>query len=420
MMNPPRTNSVPDQEYVWLILIIATGLALRAVAIVAFNHIPESDELAYQSMALNLVHGNGIADGIADGMGNRAMYNVGYPLFVLAPVFALFGENVLFARVANALLGGLAIVLCYAAAKEAGAGKVGRLLATTLWALYLPASIFAVFLLKENLMIPLMLGVIWCALRLLKAPSYRTALACGALFGLLALTGNAALPLAAPAAFAILFTPASVQRKLSLSVLVLISAMLVAAPWMARNFQLLGAPVLNTNGGFNLYLGNNPAATGMFVSISDTPRGPTWEALRKEGELRASDTLKREAMEWIKANPSTFLELAVKKAAFFWTPPIHQGKKQSSGAEPVVRILWAIQFFVLVAGAVGGLVFASLRNRNMMVLWLAIASYTAVHMLFYVTSRYREAIMPVLCLLAAFGFAYLADCLKAKAITSKR
>lgn len=231
MMNPPRTNSVPDQEYVWLILIIATGLALRAVAIVAFNHIPESDELAYQSMALNLVHGNGIAD----DMGNRAMYNVGYPLFVLAPVFALFGENVLFARVANALLGGLAIVLCYAAAKEAGAGKVGRLLATALWALYLPASIFAVFLLKENLMIPLMLGVIWCALRLLKAPSYRTALACGALFGLLALTGNAALPLAAPAAFAILFTPASVQRKLSLSVLVLISAMLVAAPWMARD-----------------------------------------------------------------------------------------------------------------------------------------------------------------------------------------
>jgi 4-amino-4-deoxy-L-arabinose transferase-like glycosyltransferase len=98
-------------------------------------------------MALNLISGNGIVD----GMGNYAMYNVGYPLFVLAPVFALFGEDILIARLLNALLGGLAVVLCYAIAKEAGAGKIGRLLAAALWALYLPASVYAVYLLKENL-----------------------------------------------------------------------------------------------------------------------------------------------------------------------------------------------------------------------------------------------------------------------------
>lgn len=384
---------------VWLILIIVTGLALRVTAISAFHHAPESDELAYQSMALNLVSGNGIVD----SMGNCAMYNVGYPLFVLAPVFALFGENLFVARILNALLGGVAIWLCYAVAKEAGAGKIGRLLAAGMWAVYLPSSVYTVYLLKENLMVPLMLCVIWCALRLMKEPSYRIALCCGVLFGLLALTGNAALSLAAPAVLALAFTPADLGRKLSLFILILVSAVLVTTPWVARNMRVLGAPILNTNGGFNLYLGNNPAATGMFISIADTPRGQTWSTLHKEGEVRASQVLKEEAVAWIKEHPATFLVLAFKKAVYFWTPPFHDGKGPSSRIEAVVRILWAIQFVILAIGAIGGLFIASLRSRQIAVLWLAIASYTAVHMLFYVIFRYREPIMPLVCVLAALG-----------------
>lgn len=395
-MNLPGTRFI-NHEGIWLLLIITTGLALRVAAISVFSHTPESDELAYKSMALNLISGNGIVD----SMGNHAMYNVGYPLFVLASVFALFGEDILVARLLNALLGGLAILLCYAVAKEAGAGKIGRLLAAAMWALYLPASVYVVYLAKENLMIPLMLCVIWCALHWVKDSSYLTALGCGVLLGLLALTGNAALSLAAPVALALVFTSASPRRKLSLSVLILVSAVLVAAPWMVRNMQVIGAPVLNTNGGFNLYLGNNPAATGKFVSITDTPRGQTWNELRKEGEVQASETLKGEAIVWIKEHPSYFLTLAFKKAAYFWTPPpFHEEKGQSSRAEAAIRNMWAIQFIVLVASAIGSLLFSSLRNRNMVVLWLAIASYTAVHMLFYVVFRYREPIMPLLCVMA--------------------
>lgn len=398
MMKLPRAAFV-SQRTIWVILIIVTGLALRAAAISAFNHTPESDELAYQSMALNLVSGNGIVD----SMGNHAMYNVGYPLFIVAPVFALFGENLFVARILNALLGAVAIGLCYAIAKEAGAGKTGQLLAAGMWALYLPSSIYTVYLLKENLMAPLMLGVIWCVLRLLKAPSYPTALCCGVLLGLLALTGNAALSLAAPAVLALAFTPANLGRKLSLSMLILVSAVLVTTPWIARNMRVLGAPILNTNAGFNLYLGNNPAATGMFVSIADTPRGQTWDKLRKEGEVRASEVLKVEAVAWIKEHPATFLTLAFKKAAYFWTPPFHEGKGPSSSIETIVRVLWAIQFVVLVIGAIGSLFITSLRSRHLAVLWLAIASYTAVHMLFYVIFRYREPIMPLVCVLAALG-----------------
>lgn len=388
-----------NSDALWIIIIICTGFALRIVTIAGFNYAPESDELVYMSMARNIVSGNGIVD----QMGNHAMYNVGYPLFILAPVFFFFGEDLLIARFFNMLLGGLAIVLSYLVAKEAGAERLGRLTAAAIWALYLPASVYVVYLAKENLMIPLMLGVMWCALRLAKQASKSAAVGCGALFGLLALTGNAALSLIVVVMLALLLTPALVPQRAILAILVLAVAMMVSAPWIARNMLVIGAPVLNTNGGFNLYLGNNPAATGYFVSITDTPRGPTWEALRKTGEVQASETLKQEAIAWAKTHPADFLALALKKAAYFWTPPFHDGKGVQSFAEKVARFFWAIQFIILTAGALSLLLIRKLRNKQAAILWLAVGCYTAVHMLFYVIFRYREPIMPILGVMTALA-----------------
>jgi hypothetical protein len=260
-----------------------------------------------------------------------------------------------------------------------------------------------VYLAKENLMIPLMLGVMWCALRLMKEPSTRVAIGCGILFGLLALTGNAALCLLAVAMFSLAVSPETLHQRVRWAVALLLCALMLASPWMIRNMKVLGAPVLNTNAGFNLYLGNNPAATGWFVSISETPRGPTWEELRKVGEIQASETLKHEAIAWAREHPAEFLTLAFRKLAYFWKPPFHQGKGPASAAETVIRTLWAIEFLVLVAAAIGSLLIAKLRNRQLVVLWLALGSYAAVHMIFYVIFRYREPIMPLVGIMAALA-----------------
>lgn len=65
---------------------------------------------------------------------------------------------------------------------------------------------------------------------------------------------------------------------------------------------------------------------------------------------------------------------------------------------------FAIQFIVLIAAAIGCLFIARPRNRQTTLLWLANMAYTAVHMLFYVIFRYREPIMPLVCVLAALTF----------------
>ena len=129
-----------------LFAILVLGLCLRMVIVFAIDHTPRSDAIAYKSMALNLVQGSGIID----DRGNRAMYNVGYPLFVLTPVFAIFGENLMCVRLMHVFLDACSIVLCYAVAREAGADKNGRLMAAGLWAIYLTAAIYTLFLLKEK------------------------------------------------------------------------------------------------------------------------------------------------------------------------------------------------------------------------------------------------------------------------------
>jgi 4-amino-4-deoxy-L-arabinose transferase-like glycosyltransferase len=332
------------------------------------------------------------------------MYNMGYPLLVLTPVFWLLGVNLLAVKLVHVLLGCVAIGLTYKVAQEAGAGRVGRLLAAAAWAFYLPASTYCVYLAKENLMIPLMLGLVLAMLKLAKTGSLKWAWVCGVLVGLLALVGNAALSLLGALIVGLLMFRHSLFRDVTLLAVMSVAAAAIATPWMFRNYQVIGAPVLNTNGGFNLYLGNNPAATGMFVSIADTPRGATWDDLRREGEVKASEVLKQEAVAWIKAHPAEFFQLALKKAVYFWTPPLHSGSQQGGLAESVVRVVWALQFVLLIGFAGVSLARKELRTQSLLCLWAAVLSYTAVHMLFYVIFRYREPIIPVLGVIAAMGF----------------
>jgi len=396
--NHPDKGGVSRERFV-LGALILVGIAMRAAAIIAYSHAPESDEVAYLGMAENLASGRGFVDGV----GNHAFFNWGYPLFVIAPVLATIGQHLWVVKLLNLFLSTIAIPLCYFTAQEAGAGRAGRLIAAAMWTIYLPASVYTVYLAKENLMVPLMLGVTWCALRLLNRPDWRVSVLCGGLLGILALTGNAALSLCGAVAIAFLLGGRSLLRTTAYAGLIFLAVSVIVAPWLVRNFRVFGSPVLNTNGGFNLYLGNNPAATGWFISINDTPRGPTWTPMRKANEYKASEVLKHEAIDWIKTNPVAFLKLAMKKAFFFWAPPFHSGENTPSLAEFIVRCLWAIQFVLLQFLVVSSFLLPELRNRRIAVLWTAIGAYTAVHMLFYVVFRYREPIMPVVCVLAALA-----------------
>ena len=392
-----KLSRLPEKSCLYAIVL--AGLLLRFAAVLAYAHTPESDEIAYLTMARTLLAGLPMAD----AAGNHAMYNMGYPFFVLAPLFNIFGESLFAVRMANTALGGISIYLCYLVAREAGAGKVGRLCAALFWSLYLPTAIYTVYVAKENLMIPLMLVVIWSACRFVSHATTAVTVMCGVAFGLLALTGNAALALTVPALVAMLGLSTAGYRNAGRAVLLIGVAAAVASPWIVRNEAVLGAPVLNTNGGFNLYLGNNPAATGMFMSIAETPRGDSWADLRKLGEVQASKVLQQEALAWVGQHPGIAATNAMKKLGLFWMPPLHQGRDQVSTVETVLRAAWAAQYVLLLLLALAGWFARATTDRKALLMWLAIGAYSAVHMIFYVIYRYREPIMPLVCVLAALA-----------------
>ena len=194
----------------------------------------------------------------------------------------------------------------------------------------------------------------WCALRLSREPSTAVATLCGILLGLTALVGNAGLAFAAAVAVALAFAPTRVTRKAAYSLLIVGAATLVVSPWVVRNIRALGSPVLNTNGGFNFYLGNNPAATGWYISISETPWGETWKSCAAPERSRRRTPLGREAFQWIREHPLDFAALTMKRAAYFWMP-IHEGKTSPSSVERAVRVAWLTQFVAIAAAGLASL-----------------------------------------------------------------
>jgi 4-amino-4-deoxy-L-arabinose transferase-like glycosyltransferase len=405
---PPPLTAVSERERLWLFSCLLLALLPRLAVVLVLDVAPESDFATYRAIAQSIVAGRGITDGA-----NFAFMSAGYPMLLLAPVFWLSDNSLLAAQVANALLGVGSTALCWAVAREAGATPRGRLLAAGLFALYLPSWIYAEYLAKENLMTPLMLALIWASLRLWRAASaaaaWVAAAVAGLACGLLALVGNAGLALVPALAAGLALGQGSVGVKIARLVLVSITAVTVALPWALRNQEVLGSAVMNTNGGFNLYLGNNPAATGRFVSIADTPGAQRWHTAKREGEIAAEAAMREEALAWIRSHPGEFVQLALRKGVLFWTPPVHEGQSPPSRREALARDVWLWQFLLLCGLGLGSLALyrwpgpSGPPRQGLLLLWIALAGYTAVHMLFYVIFRYREPIMPVLAVLAALA-----------------
>ena len=177
------------------------------------------------------------------------------------------------------------------------------------------------------------------------------------------------------------------------------------APWSVRNTRHFGQFVaISTNGGANLWMGNNPSTTGFYQPWPD-PAG------RNEAQLNAD--MGREARDYILKEPVKFLTRTLYKLARLherqtigvgWN---EQGLTKIAGAKALTPLKALSTLYWLGAAALGAIGVVVLAARGgvlaagchpLVVLW---AYFAIVHAVIVIQDRYIYPATPVIGALAA-------------------
>ena len=323
------------------VLLLGLGLVARLLWLMIVHPEPMVDFAYYYNRAVEQSLGEGY-----NWMGHSTAY---YPVgtsSLLAATFLLFGASVPTAQVVAFIAGLLTIGLTYLLAREFGR------LRPALWAAALvaiePDLIVSTGLVaSENFYLPSLLAALLLMLRALRGTPRWPALALlgGMLFGVSLLvrsTGVILVPLLA--LIPVLQWSRQWRRGLLTAAGFLLGAALVVSPWIARNAQVMGAPVLSTNGGIALWWGNNLNASGGFP-LSTT--NPTQDLSSIQAELASNRYYSAQAKSFIVEHPRRWLALAAPKFVFlfgpvssdlgYWTMHRHAGGPTSIDVNPVLE-----------------------------------------------------------------------------------
>jgi hypothetical protein len=324
----------------------------------------------------------------------------GYPLF-LAAVFWVVGPGFLAPRLAQAVLGATTAALTSAIGARLFGGLVG-LLAGLAVACYGPLIYYDGELLAPSLAICLQTATVYYAVRARVEPGWGGWLTTGLLGGLTAIVNAVALVLVPVLAVA-------ARRHAGW---LLLGTAVALAPVTLRNWLHGGEFVLvSSNGGINLYLGNNPRYE---ATVGMRP-GRDWQALVRAprfhgmvgGPGAASRFFVDRVAAYARRDPAGFARLQAHKLRLLvggHEIPRNQEIYPARAWSPVLRVLlWkgpglAFPFGVLLPLAAVGLVVGARRAPML----AALTGATALAVVaFFVTARYRAPLVPLLALFAA-------------------
>ncbi len=290
-----------------LVAVVALALAVRTAWSLAVPVSPVSDSGVYDVLARHICSGIGYA--FEPGK-PTAYWPVGTSA-VYAALYWIFGVHYAPIVVLNVLLGGLTVALVMALARR-WYGPRPALFAGLALALWPGQVMFSTILASE-----LLFNAGWVAA--LYVSGRKDWGAVPRLTGVAALLAGASLvrPTALPMAwiFAWIEAVGPGEREVPASRRILHAGVgaavatammiLILSPWLDRNRRLLGGAVLSTNGGSNLWMGNNPNSTGGYM--------PPPTSITPLNNVEYDRALGREAIAFMKAHPGHALALAGRK-----------------------------------------------------------------------------------------------------------
>ena len=436
---PPRPQRA---EITALLVILAIGVALRVLYVLALRshpgfEAPAMDGGYHWAWARALARG----EEFQDGPFFRAPL---YPLWLSIWVRVLGEESTLAVRLVQPLLGGLSILTTWLVGRQTAwavlragcqvraggqAWRVAPLVASACVALSWTLIAFDAELLIPTLLVPLLGLALWRFVAVLegsKGGLGQVALA-GVLFGLAAIARPNVL----------LFMPLAAawlahRRGLAAAAWLCAGTLLPIAPVTLHNIAEGDATLIATQGGVNLWIGNNPTSDGATAIVPGT-RGGWWEgfydaraqAQRAEREQRdpadGATLLKAtevsghfigRTIDWVREAPGAALGHLAWKTRLLWS-----ATELGNNSDPRFKVQhqapWLlyspVRFgWLAVVGAIG-LGLASRRAQAGRVLGLFTLVYSASVILFFVNTRFRLPLVPPLAI--GTGIALVVLCL---------
>jgi len=233
--------------------------------------------------------------------------------------------------------------------------------------------------------------------------SIRWSLALGASLGAAMLTRESASLLPLVFIAGVLALAGTARQRLARAGWCALALALVLLPWAARNQHVWGRPLpVAHTAGVNLYIGNNPEATGIWGQFH--PVAPPGIAI---GTPEASAWYARAAAEFVIADPARFLAGGLRKIAWFLFPVFYRDAMQTIYGADSRAVAW-----LSVASGISSALLLALGTLALVraprgpVWWLGIAILAyqlAIVFVAFGSPRFRDPVDHLLVLLIATG-----------------
>lgn len=205
----------------------------------------------------------------------------------------------------------------------------------------------------------------------------------------------------------------------------LIMFALTVAPWLIRNTELVGQPIIATHGGYGLWQGNNEY-TWQFLSkdisldvihrLDDPPEvcqdySPHAVHYKSpQQSLEAYYAYRNAAIEYIKQHPKQFISLMGLKFIKFWSWIYNPVRESYRTLNLKIRsIAYTISYLPILIFGLIGVVLTINKWRKFFLFFSLVISYTIAHMIVMGYTRVRLPLDPFLMIFAARGFLYIKD-----------
>lgn len=309
-------------------LILAS--ILKVVCILNFSPKPISDCKAYFNMAVEIAQGNGYKR-----YGKLTAYRpVGYPA-LLGLLFSIFGTSLLAPKLFNVLFSVWTLYFVYHVSEDLFKSKPIATINVLILSFY-PQYIYHMTLLFSETfhLFLVMLGIY---LLVKKRSSIFLKIASGIVFGLACLVKPNTFFV--PVLFLLpdIFINKNKYRANKYSqifkiiIIVYFAIVVIILPWIIRNYMIFKQfSLISTNGGANLFIGNNPHSTGKYIwNEGMTERiNNYYSKYRKDNRssFRDLNEIERDSLFWeysinyILHNPVKTIKLWPKKIKYFFTP----------------------------------------------------------------------------------------------------